>query len=175
MYLADQVLSNFHVSPIAFDCAAISCVYRPSSTFLGNDKVLFDFINQLTQLYEKNFIFADLIMPNVSWLLDLSQSSQLLVDLLINRHLLQHLLQPTRYRSNQNPSLLDLIISSDDISLSSLDYLISIGISDHITLIVNLQICFMPRKRTVSFKRTAIDFAAVKFFSRNKLEVTTIS
>ena len=61
MYLADQVLSNFHVSPITFDCAAIEalfytfsnkdvtfvlgCVYRPSSTFLGDDKVLFDFIN----------------------------------------------------------------------------------------------------------------------------------
>ena len=104
------MLSNFHVSPTAFDCAGIG--------FLGDDKVLFDFITQLTQLVEKNVIFGDFNIPNVSWPLDFSQSfdvsSQLLVDLLINSHLHQLVLQPTRYRSNQIPSLLDLIVSSDD-------------------------------------------------------------
>ena len=81
-------------------------------------------------------------MPNISCPVDPSRpnnpSSQLLVDLLINSHFHQYVSQPTRYRVNQTPSTLDLVISSDDNSLTNLEYASLIGISDHIMLKVNL-------------------------------------
>ena len=85
-------------------------------------------------------------------------SSQLLVDLLLSSHLNQLVTEPTTYRSGHNPSTLDLIIASDDNSLTNLEYLGSICISDHSVLKVYMQMCSLLKARTVSFTRTIIDY-----------------
>jgi hypothetical protein len=104
-------------------------------------------------------------MPDLLWPLDssgpFSNSSQLMADLIINSHLCQLVSEPTRFRLNQTPSTLDLIISSDDNSLTNLKYLSPIGISDHVTLGIELQIYSCPRLKTVSFERTVVEWAAV--------------
>ncbi|KAJ3638855.1 hypothetical protein MTP99_002187 [Tenebrio molitor] len=84
-----------------------------------------------------------------------------MADLIINSHLCQLVSEPTRFRLNQTPSTLDLIISSDDNSLTNLKYLSPIGISDHVTLGIELQIYSCPRLKTVSFERTVVEWAAV--------------
>ncbi|KAJ3665857.1 hypothetical protein Zmor_001324 [Zophobas morio] len=90
-----------------------------------------------------------------------SGSSQLLVDLLLSHHLIQLVDQPTRYRAGQQPSTLDLIITSDDDLLANLEYLDPVGNSDHVVLKVNMQICTFRRERTVSFLRTVTDYKSV--------------
>jgi hypothetical protein len=84
-----------------------------------------------------------------------------MADLIINSHLCQLVSEPTRFRLNQTPSTLDLIISSDDNSLTNLKHLSPIGISDHVTLGIELQIYSCPRLKTVSFERTVVEWAAV--------------
>jgi hypothetical protein len=104
-------------------------------------------------------------MPDVRWPINGNRlhtpSSQLLVDLLTDSHLHQLVTQPTRYRSNQQPSVLDLVITSDDSSIANLEYFNPIGKSDHVTLMADLQLCHTPRARTVLFQRTIIDFEAL--------------
>ena len=116
----------------------LSCVYRSSSSSTDDDKILVDFIMNVSNTYEKSFIFGDFNMSDISWPLNTSQSHnaffQLLVELLINSHLNQLVLKATRYTPNQTHSPFDLIISSDDNSLVNLVYLTPIGKSDHVTL-----------------------------------------
>jgi hypothetical protein len=181
MYFANRVLTNFKIQPISGDFRGIEalflgvhsktvsfvlgCVYRPPSSSISDDKILIDFIKGLADTSQKIFIFGDFNMPDLLWPLDssgpFSNSSQLMADLIINSHLCQLVSEPTRFRLNQTPSTLDLIISSDDNSLTNLKYLSPIGISDHVTLGIELQIYSCPRLKTVSFERTVVEWAAV--------------
>jgi hypothetical protein len=119
----------------------------------------------MTRKFDKIFVFGDFNMPDVRWPINGDRlhtpSSQLLVDLLTDSHLHQLVTQPTRYRSNQQPSVLDLVITSDDSSIANLEYLNPIGKSDHVTLMADLQLCHNPPARTVLFQRTIIDFEAL--------------
>ncbi|KAJ3654552.1 hypothetical protein Zmor_013731 [Zophobas morio] len=178
---ADEVLSTFHVSNIPTKTPGteslflklsnkdttllLGCIYRPPSSVVDNDKILVESLSHLADSYATLLLFGDFNMPDITWPIDprcsYKPSSQLFVDLLTHSHLRQLVTQPTRHRLNQNPSTLDLIVCSDDHSLTNLDYLAPIGISDHSTLKIDLQICQSPRRRTVSFTRTVTDYRAV--------------
>ncbi|XP_063911135.1 uncharacterized protein LOC135128171 [Zophobas morio] len=181
IYLADEVLSTFHVSNIPTKTPGteslflklsnkdttllLGCIYRPPSSVVDNDKILVESLSHLADSYATLLLFGDFNMPDITWPIDprcsYKPSSQLFVDLLTHSHLRQLVTQPTRHRLNQNPSTLDLIVCSDDHSLTNLDYLAPIGISDHSTLKIDLQICQSPPRRTVSFTRTVTDYRAV--------------
>ncbi|CAH1371486.1 unnamed protein product, partial [Tenebrio molitor] len=67
---------------------------------------------------------------------------------LINSSLCQIVSEPTRFRQNQNPSTLDLILVNDPALVSQVDYLSPIGKSDHITLLSTIQLLVteIPKK-----------------------------
>ena len=181
VYISDHICANFAVIPITVDTGNIDsiflkitntrltfllgCIYRPPTSIIEDDHSLFQCISEMTDVYQHLFIFGDFNMPDIKWPLNASQScapsSQLLVDLLLNSHLSQLVTQPTRYRINQNPSTLDLIITSDDNSLAHLEYLDPVGKSDHSTLKANFQICTLSKERTVTYTRAVIDYRSV--------------
>ena len=51
----------------------------------------------------------------------------------------QHVTEPTRYRENEIPSLLDLILSSEEDLVRDLEYLPPLGESDHICMRFNVR------------------------------------
>jgi hypothetical protein len=53
--------------------------------------------------------------------------------------LVQHVTRPTRYRENQEPSLLDLLLSNDRDIISDIQYTAALGKSDHVTLLFDIQ------------------------------------
>ena len=154
IYLKNNVFSQFKVTVIpnnlrGVECLFLSitlrnfslicgCVYRPSNSNFDNDKELFAFL------------------PDISWPLhydlNVSTSSQLLIDFLTNTHAVQIVEEYTRYRDGQNPSLLDLIFVSDSNLAINLEYLPPIGKSDHVFLRLNLQtdINIVPKKTSVT-------------------------
>ena len=101
-------------------------------------------------------------MPDLKWPLNpklkCSQSSQLLVDFLMSTRMLQLVDQPTRIRRNQQPSTLDLVMISDANLLANLEYLDPIGKSDHVLIKADMQLCFTPRKRTITFSRLVTNY-----------------
>ncbi|KAJ3655201.1 hypothetical protein Zmor_014338 [Zophobas morio] len=131
VYISDHICANFAVIPITANTGKIDsillkitntrltfllgCIYRPPTSIIEDDHSLFQCISEITDVYQHLFIFGDFNMPDIKWPLNAFQScatsSQLLVDLLLNSHLSQLVTQPTRYRINQNPSTLDLIIT----------------------------------------------------------------
>ncbi|WP_219823778.1 hypothetical protein, partial [Enterobacter cloacae complex sp. 2DZ2F20B] len=79
-------------------------------------------------------------------------------DFLSNTHAVQIVEEFTRFRSGQNPSLLDLIFVSNDNLATDLQYLPPIGKSDHALLTFNVQsgINVMPKRTIV--RKTFLDF-----------------
>ncbi|RZC27634.1 hypothetical protein BDFB_007687 [Asbolus verrucosus] len=76
----------------------------------------------------KEFVRCFMIYPIVKHKsIKNSASSQLLVNLLL-------VSEPTRYRLGQQPSVLNLIITSDKTSLTNLKFSDPIGYSDHLVL-----------------------------------------
>ncbi|KAJ3645915.1 hypothetical protein Zmor_023534 [Zophobas morio] len=179
IYVSDQILSEFSVTPINVNTFGIDslflkvsdknvtfvlgCVYRPPRpVLLADDNNLFSSLSQLAFTHNTFFVFGDFNMPDIAWPLNMSQhfspSSQLLIDLLVNSNLNQLVNEPTRYRLNQRPSTLDLILTSDDTSLANLNYLNPFGKSDHLTLKLDLQLCFVARSKTVTLQKRIVDF-----------------
>ena len=62
-------------------------------------------------------------------------------------YLTQHVTQPTCFRENQNDSCLDLIFTNEELMIDSLEYLPSLGASDHLVLSFNF-VCYIPPDTT---------------------------
>jgi len=89
-------------------------------------------------------IVGDFNFANISWYdaggcgligrcTDLTQVAHKFINTLNRNFLIQHVLKPTRQRGLDVPHTLDLIILSD-ISLSEIEHLSPLGISDHSVL-----------------------------------------
>ncbi|KAH0815226.1 hypothetical protein GEV33_007565 [Tenebrio molitor] len=147
IYVSNELLSDNEVIPIVTNTPGIEslflqvhnqswnfilgCVYRPPSSNINDDCTLLDVLGELTTRHDKVFVFGDFNMPDISWSRNSghcrSPSSQLMVDFLTNNHMRQLITQPTRFRANQQPSVLDLILTTEDSSLTNVQYLDPVG------------------------------------------------
>ena len=56
------------------------------------------------------------------------------IECLRDNFLFQHVSEPTRYRENQTPNLLELIITNDQNDIENINILPSLGVSDHVLI-----------------------------------------
>ena len=61
-------------------------------------------------------------------------------------YLHQHVKEPTRYRSDNIPSLLDLIFTNEEHMVSDLNYLPGLGSSDHLQINFVLTVLYMYQR-----------------------------
>lgn len=143
---------------------ALCCVYRPPDTHSEDDDILFETLASLASHHKTLILCGDFNLPDLSWPTPVPRcyASRLLVDLLDHTHLQQMVSEPTRFRTGQQPSLLDLIITSDTDLVANLEHLGPIGKSDHTVLRFQLQISLTSRPRRTFTNKTVIDFEALK-------------
>ena len=60
------------------------------------------------------------------------------IECIRDNYLYQHVLEPNRYRFNNKPSILDLVLSNQDDNISEITYLPGLGKSDHLILVFEL-------------------------------------
>ncbi|KAJ3652588.1 hypothetical protein Zmor_018540 [Zophobas morio] len=181
IFVADLICSSFTINILSSEIGknealflklsnssisfVLGCIYRPPDSAIGDDRKLFTFVSKIADSCDKLIITGDFNLPDITWPLDHNANfdipSQLLCDVLTNSHLEQIITEPTRYRTNQTPSTLDLIITSDDKLLANLDYLDPVGKSDHVVLKVDVQICFERRRRITSTCRVITNYELV--------------
>ncbi|KAJ3626512.1 hypothetical protein MTP99_017003 [Tenebrio molitor] len=125
------------------------CVYRPPRTDKINDEMPFQHLKSLSETHKHLLIFGDFNFPEVEWPISKTPSgtgsASLFVDMVLETNLSQMILHPTRYRASQNPSLLDLFLTTDPQLISSVNIGPPVGISDHATVECTVQIidyCF---------------------------------
>lgn len=148
-------------------CLVICCIYRPPNTNFTNDQQLFSELARLSDSHENLLIFGDFNMPDLNWTegrnitTASSPSSQLMLELLNTTRLNQLIDEPTRYRNNQTPSTLDLILTTRSDLVFGLEYLSPLGKSDHITLCANVQLSFQHSPKKFSIQKTVINYDAL--------------
>ena len=115
------------------------CVYRgPGSTPI-EDLFLFEKLDACRAYAQRMVIMGDFNFPEIEWATEnalLESPGKGFLDWMHGKALFQHISSPTRFRGNQKPSLLDLIISSNEGDVSNLKLHAPLGKSDHCVIIL---------------------------------------
>ena len=154
----------------------VGVVYRPPSCRVEESHLL---LNQLKCLnsfvsYSHLLVTGDFNAPGINWhtmsSLDVNFSGPLL-ELVSEMSWTQHVSCPTRYRSGQRPSLLDLVITGEQHLIDVVSQLPPVGKSDHVVLafdmIVQWPSCNQISRTLRSFKRT--NFAHLRLSLQNSI------
>lgn len=115
----------------------IGCCYRiPSLAIPVHWPGFLSTLNHSLSSFSNILLMGDFNFPSIDW--SSSQTSQStssasyeFLELLQDYDLTQHVTQPTRHRDGQQSSLLDLVISSPNVQISSVLHSAPLGRSDH--------------------------------------------
>ena len=118
------------------DCLLLGVIYRSPSSDVINFNHLCNLLTQVTNTGVTHLLITgDFNMPHIDWTTSNVTSSciydRTFLTLIEDLFLTQHVTFPTRLRSNQTPSLLDLILTNDQHMISNLTSLPPLGKSDH--------------------------------------------
>ena len=129
----------------------IGCVYRsPSFDFdktrcTQSTKSISELILTAFNRNTNLLIAGDFNYKHIDWINDCTPPEKdhlaHFIKKLQDCHLYQHVTEPTRYRENEIPSLLDLILSTEEGMVQDLTYLPPLGESDHVCLRFTLPLC----------------------------------
>ena len=116
------------------------CIYRsPNSPEVNNHNLLMN-IKWAQETYTEIVLIGDFNVPSINWENDTATTNygQNLLDCINDNYLEQLVTEPTRFRTGNIPSLLDLIITSDPNIISDLKITDPFGKSDHVSLVFYL-------------------------------------
>ena len=117
----------------------LGIIYRSPSCPASTDAMLVQHIldvvycNPFTHL----LIMGDFNLPTIGWNGQLTRTNGLGAELFISTQQhswTQHAKEPTRFRSGQKPSLLDLIFTNESYSIDRVQHISPLGLSDHTLL-----------------------------------------
>ena len=118
------------------DTLLVGCIYRsPSDETLSSTISLCNLLSSICN-YTHLLICGDFNYPNINWvnMSSGSPASQLFLQTIQDHYLYQHVQNPTRYRDNSTPHVLDLIFSNQKDFVEDIQYLPGLGLSDHVCL-----------------------------------------
>ena len=125
------------------DSLLVGCVYRsPNSTDQNSLEVINLFerakdSRDTHKLVMGDFNFREINWETVTTSVGETHIASLFVESVRDSYFVQHVTKPTRIRTGNEPSVLDLIFTNEEDMVSELDYLSSIGKSDHLLISFN--------------------------------------
>ncbi|MEW8545737.1 MAG: endonuclease/exonuclease/phosphatase family protein, partial [Candidatus Thiodiazotropha sp.] len=138
------------------DRLLVGCIYRSPNSPHENTRKLKELLyGAVGKKYSHLLIMGDFNFREIDWSrqrssANIEHSSTIFVETLRDLYLTQHVKECTRFRGNQIPSLLDLVITNEEKMVENLVYLPSFGKSDHVVLAFTF-ICYtelQPRSGT---------------------------
>ena len=153
------------------------CVYLSPNSSTENQNLLLDNIQWAKNNFSESVIVGDFNAPDISWSTQIATSEfgKNLVDRIDSCGYEQLVAEPTRFRSNQNPSLLDLIFSTDPECIQDLVVSHPFGKSDH----CRLEFCIknkMEKKKPITHKFNFKKIDETKFVSEiNKIDIQVLN
>ena len=149
------------------------CIYRSPSkdisiTKESTEKVCKIISEALLRNDSRVLICGDFNYPEIDWDNDYvnKEAIQPFIATLQEHHLYQHVCKPTRYHDDEEPSLLDLILTTEEGMVENLEHSPGLGESDHECLFFTLN-CYRdtPKTRSTPNYHKA-DYATI----RNRLD-----
>ena len=148
--ICDELSSDFQES-IFVDCKlsknellTVGIVYRSPNSSDENSRELNNLIRRTVDYRDKNIlIVGDFNYPEILWETESTRTqpdhdAAVFLDTCKDAYLIQHQSENTRYRHNQKPSLIDLVLSNKEELVENIDTCAGLGKSDHCTLIIKL-------------------------------------
>jgi len=98
-------------------------------------------------------VVGDFNLPKIDWqnlCVEASENSRehSFLSAVVENHFFQHVIKPTRLRSDQTPSTLDLVLTKSSNFVSNIDVCPPLGKSDHIVLEISLRLSIPEVKST---------------------------
>ena len=152
-------MDNFHESVWCScmldnnDKLLIGNIYRSPNSSTENNENPTTLLNSAIQAgYSHLLITGDFNDKDFDWSImestvNIEHDASIFLEVIRDLYLTQHVTQPTRFRDNQNDSCLDLIFTNEELMTDSLEYLPSLGASDHLVLLFNY-VCYIPPDTT---------------------------
>ena len=115
------------------------CVYRSPTKERDDTKkttaAVCDVLNEMSGRGNLSLICGDFNYPEIEWDSEYVKEDDSVIspfiDVVQKNNLFQHVYKPTRYRTGNEPSLLDLIFTNDDGMMQKLQHTPGLGESDH--------------------------------------------
>lgn len=145
----DSIWLNVKIGRTEF---LIACIYRPPDSSIEKDAIMLNSLQNAAEQNSNLLIFGDFNFPDINWtnptIGNSNNATTLFMDMYMNCNFTQLIESPTRYRKNDKPSLIDLILVTDPDMISFVQILPPIGISDHVVILATSQIITENSKAT---------------------------
>ena len=119
------------------DKLLVVLIYRSPNSAERNNKLLNDLVKETCSLGASHIlIMGDFNYGSVDWetMYSDDEVEMTFLDSLINEGLHQNVEEPTRHRGQNEPTILDLLITKDDTNIDEIAYNSPLGKSDHSVL-----------------------------------------
>ena len=116
------------------DKLLIALIYRSESEGEEMSDKLVQLVNETCNIgYTHLMITGDFNYKNINWdeMVSNDKIERKFLNCIMDNYLHQHVQEPTRWRGNDQPSLLDLILMNEENMVTNLDVQAPIGNSDH--------------------------------------------
>ena len=125
------------------DFLNILLVYRSPNSLTENNELFINMLEEFMLLKGEHLLLGDFNFPEINWLTSSCAGSHTKIEnmflkFLEDNFMIQHITEPTRFRTGQTPHLLDLVVTSREI-IDSIRYLSPLGGSDH--SIITFRVC----------------------------------
>ena len=126
-----------------------------------------DILNEVSQRNPSHLLICgDFNYPEIDWVNEhVNEFTPIIspfIDVIQEANLYQHITRPTRYRHNQEPSLLDLIFTNEEGMLSELIHKPGLGDSDHECLYFHLNCYASMNERPKGKNYRKGDYATIR-------------
>ena len=155
------------------DSLLAGCIYcSPSLPTLDSTMDLCQLIRLACDLKTRYLLITgDFNYRNINWINDIilsdSVCNNLFLDTIHDYLLCRHVTEPTQYRFDTDPHILDLVLTNEEEMVDNMTYLHGLGKSDHTCILFDI-LCY-TKKQNKSFE--AFDFKKANFDELiNKLE-----
>lgn len=128
----------------------ICTLYRPNTCSPEADAELCAVLSQFSEIYSQDaVIFGDFNHPDIDWAnmvkLGTNPATDQFFATYCDSHFHQLITQPTRYRDGVRPSLLDLILATDENLIVEVNLECPLGKSDHVVIEATAQVHLYPK------------------------------
>ncbi|KAG5897109.1 hypothetical protein JTB14_014097 [Gonioctena quinquepunctata] len=166
IYLCDEIITEFAVQQYIAAIQGVEalhvsltketvninivCIYRPNDVSHEANVQLIDYLSQLSTL-DNLIITGDFNYPNITWPIDnipdTNSATSKFMHFVADSNPFQLITEPTRFRINNEPSVLDLIFTNDENIVTYYEILPPVGLSDHAVIYATTQLnIHMPNK-----------------------------
>lgn len=180
IYVRDDIVNNFSVSMSSHNFPGIDnlfldisspgislyigCIYRPHPS--PSDILLCDHFISISRTKSNIFLGGDFNFRELSWPITSAPVENSMAETFVMKleeaGLSQLVDQPTRFGYQQNPSMLDLLLTNFADSVFDIQYLNPLGRSDHSVIAARLQLSSLDGKKIAGEYRQAVNYNRLK-------------